>query len=54
MASPEKQIIEGLSPVSVWEEFLDMSHLQEEREKLFPSRLEIGARKDVLVKTFLS
>lgn len=39
----------ALSPVEVWEEFLDLEDFATSREEVLPSLLEAGDRKDVLL-----
>jgi hypothetical protein len=48
---PDIDILKSLTPVKVWQEFLEMEKFREDRERLFPSRLEVGSREDVLVVT---
>jgi hypothetical protein len=48
---PDVKTLEALAPVKVWQEFLDNEKFQDDRERLFPSKLEIGTREDVLVVT---
>ncbi len=43
--------LKSLSPVKVWNEFLDNEKFREERERLIPSKLETGTREDVLLVT---
>lgn len=49
--TPNIETLKSLAPVKVWQEFLEMEKFQEDRERLFPSRLEVGSREDVLVVT---
>lgn len=49
--TPETSVLRALSPVKVWQEFLDMEKFNADRERLFPSRLDVGSREDVLVVT---
>lgn len=42
---------ENLSPVDVWEEFLQLDHFKKDAPTLIPSRLEVGTRKDILLVT---
>jgi hypothetical protein len=48
---PDVKTLEALAPVKVWQEFLDNEKFQDDRERLFPSKLEVGTREDVLVVT---
>lgn len=49
--TPDIETLKALAPVKVWQEFLEIEKFQEDRERLFPSRLETGSREDVLVVT---
>lgn len=49
MTSSEKERPQGLSPVEVWEEFVDMEDFKDVRPDVIPCLLEIGQRRDVLV-----
>lgn len=51
MSTPSTETLESLSPVKVWQEFLENKKFTEDRERLFPSRLEVGIRNNVLVVT---
>ncbi len=49
--TPDVSVLKALSPVKVWQEFLDMEKFKHDRERLFPSRLDVGSREDILVVT---
>ena len=42
---------EGLTPVDVWEEFVELEDFKEKAREIIPSLLEVGARRDVIVVT---
>lgn len=39
----------GLSPVEVWEEFIELEDFKDGRPDILPCSLEVGAKKDILV-----
>lgn len=47
----DASILKALAPVRVWQEFLGIEKFKDDRERLFPSKLEMGSREDILVVT---
>jgi Fe-S cluster assembly ATPase SufC len=46
MEKPEK-----LTPVDIWEDFIDLEDFREQAREIIPSSLEVGERRDILVVT---